>query len=215
MNTLLSVGLRVWAVVLVLGLSACAGSGFHTADVNAWSQWPSGRTPGTYSIEQLPSQKTERSGMRLSDAAAPALAAAGFRPAAAGEKPQFLITLGARVSPVDPFFYDDPFWWRGGLYRYHAGWQRPGMRWPYATYARIDDRRYEREVAVLIRDRDSLEVLYEVRASSEGQMANIRFYLPALYSAAMKDFPVQSSEPRAVRVPLEPNAPATEKAAQP
>jgi hypothetical protein len=62
--------------------------------------------------------------------------------------------------------------------------------------------RYDREVAVLIRDRASGKPLYEARASSEGFQRNAGPVLLPLFSAALTDFPATSANPRRVSVPL-------------
>ena len=66
----------------------------------------------------------------------------------------FSVTLGARVTAYDRSPYDDPFWWRGGLWS-HRFYGRPFYRgfgphfgWPY-----YDTPTYEREVAMLIAHR--------------------------------------------------------------
>ena len=60
---------------------------------------------------------------------------------------------------------------------------------------------YEREVAVLIRDKKSGEPLYEARANSEGTSAGADHLLPAMFTAALQDFPTGGpSNPRRVRV---------------
>ena len=63
------------------------------------------------------------------------------------------------------------------------GWRRG--YWDYTPS-------YEREVALLIRDKRSGEPLYEARAESQGPTTGLTTVLPALFVAAMKDFPVGS-----------------------
>ena len=79
--------------------------------------------------------------------------------------------------------------WRGPIWG--AGW-------------RMEPPRYEREVAVLIRDRASNKPLYEARASSEALSNNLAVALAPLYRAALMDFPATGINPRQVTVPLSP-----------
>ena len=73
--------------------------------------------------------------------------------------------------------YGGPYW--------GAGWGR-GYWGYYGSY-------YDREAAVLIRDKRSGEPLYESRARSQGPTTGLTTVLPALFIAAMKDFPAGST----------------------
>jgi len=99
---------------------------------------------------------------------------------------------------------DDPFW-RGGWWRpfpYRRGGPFSfGPGWRYGPYgSAFDDLRYEREVGVLIRDRASGQPLYEARAVSDGLTPQVESALPAMFSAALKDFPNAASKPHRVSV---------------
>jgi hypothetical protein len=71
-----------------------------------------------------------------------------------------------------------PGWYPYGWYPY--GW------YPYGWGPRWDS--YEREVALLIRDRKTGTLLYEARANNSGPSAAIDYLLPAMFEAALKDF---------------------------
>lgn len=183
-----------------LGLGGCAALSTLNSEVSSFGEWPADRKPGSYAFERLPSQQARASVQeQLEAAAAPALAAAGFAPAAAGQAPDVIVQLGARVTRTDLSPWDDPLWWNGGFgYWRHGPWIGP--RWSLYGYAEM--RRYEREVAVLIRDRASGRPLYEARASSDGSSAGGFDILQAMYAAALKDFPATGPNPRVVGVPV-------------
>jgi hypothetical protein len=65
--------------------------------------------------------------------------------------------------------------------------------------------RYEREVALLIRDRASGKPLFEARASSEGFQGQTTSLLLPLFAATLVDFPRLGVNPRRVSVPLTPD----------
>jgi hypothetical protein len=115
-----------------------------------------------------------------------ALAAVAPRAAAASRR------RGARVSGTG-WVYDDPFWWRGPYYGRWGRpfWGPPGFGFPPTPI-------YEREVALLIRDRKSGTPLYEARASNDGTSPGIYALLAAMFEAAMKDFPNGGINPRQV-----------------
>jgi len=175
-------------------LAGCASLNSLTSEVASYTQWPAERKPGSYAFERLPSQQTRpQQQQMLEDSARPALEAAGFTPATDAKDSEYIVALGARVSATEQY-YDDPFWWRGGLYSHR--FSRP---WPYYGIGfGIPSTTYAREVALLIRDRKSGQPLYETRASNDGGSPSIQSLLPAMFEAAMKDFPAGSVTPRQV-----------------
>ena len=183
-------------LIAILALSGCAALNQLNSDVSTFSRWPADRKPASYAFERLPSQESRpESQQRLEDAARGAIEAAGFTAAASRNESEFVVQLGARVNANERSIYDDPFWWRGGLYysRHGRGFWGPGfgaMGYPTPTY--------EREVAVLIRDRKSGTPLYEARASNDGASPSIDSLLPAMFEAALKDFPNGGVNPRRV-----------------
>lgn len=181
-------------------LTACAGLNTLRCDVSTFGEWPAGRSPSSYAFERLPSQQAQSQRQdRLEAAARPSLEAAGFKVAEPGREPDVVIQLGARVTRTDASPWDDPLWWRGGFgYWRHGPWIGP--RWTAFAYS--DFPRYEREVALLIRDRSSGKPLYEARASSDGTTRGGSAELRAMFDAALKDFPATGPNPRQVTVTL-------------
>lgn len=179
-----------------VGLTGCAGLDTLQSEVATYGEWPAGRAPGSYAFERLPSQQA-RAGLQdaLEAAARPALQAAGFRPATAGTEPEVLVQLGARVTRTELSPWDDPLWWRGsfGYWRYRP-W--PGPSWQLGWQGSVP--RYEREVALLLRDRASGKPLYEARAASDGATRGDAAIWRAMFEAAMKDFPAVGLNPRSV-----------------
>ena len=185
---------------LALCLGACASLRQIDNDVWTYSQWPAERKPASYAFERLPSQQARpEPQQRLEDAARRALELAGFTPAADPNDADVSVQLAARVSPNERALYDDPFWWRGGLY---VHWRR-GFYAPYWG-AQVASLSYEREVALLIRDRKTSQPIYEARATNTGSTALIGSLLPAMFEAAMKDFPHAGVNPRRVSVEITP-----------
>ena len=181
-------------------LAGCASLGQLGADVSSFGDWPAGRAPGSYAFERLPSQQAQADASQALEAAAtPALAAAGFQPVAAGTEPDVLVQVGASVNRSERSPWNDPLWWGGGF----GGWRHGPWRGPnWGASLRIEGDRYEREVALLIRDRASGKPLFEARANSEGFDRRAAPVLKPLFSAALLDFPQTGLNPRRVRVPF-------------
>ncbi len=181
-------------------LSGCASLNQLHSEVSSYSRWPADRKPASYAFERLPSQEARPETQRkLEDAARGPIEAAGFTAAADPKDAEYVVQLGARVDVNERSLYDDPFWWRGGFYygRYGRGYWGPAFGASYATPT------YDREVALLIRDRASGQPLYEARASNDGTSPAIESLLPAMFEAALKDFPNGGVNPRKVTTLIE------------
>jgi len=191
---------RTGALLLCMAvLGGCAGMRSVTSDVSSFGEWPAERKAGTYAFERLPSQAARAAEADALEAAArPALAKAGFSAAAAGAAPDVLVQLGARSQRSDDSAWNDPLWWRGGFgYWRYGPWLSP--RWSLS--ARNDFSRYDREVAVLLRDRASGKPLFETRAVNESNLEGAdAATLGSMFEAALMDFPRLGINPRRVTV---------------
>ena len=196
-----------------IGLVALAGliggcASFNTLnnEVSTFGSWPTERKPASYAFERLPSQQDRPEQQQLlEDAASGALQRAGFALGVDPANAEYLMQLGARVTDNDPWAYNHPLFWRGGFrYGYgahHGPWALGGFWGPgWGLYE--NQRTFEREVVLLIRDRKSGQLLYEARANNSGLSASIDNVLPAMFEAAMKDFPHVGPNPRNVSVQL-------------
>ena len=200
------------SLIAAAALAGCASLYNLDADVSSYSRWPAGRAPSTYAFERLPSQQAQpQQTQMLEDAARPALDRAGLTAAPEGAVPDVTVQLGARIIETDRSPFDDPFWYGGrGIWHrpfvygryghpfWGPGWHHGGMWDPS-----LDFPTYEREVAILVRDKRTGEALYEARAESQGPTSGVTTILPAMFVAAMRDFPSGSAEnPHRVTVEL-------------
>jgi hypothetical protein len=189
------------ALAMALALGGCATLGAVDSDVASYSQWPADRKPGTYAFERLPSQQARPQEQAALEAAARgALEKAGFTPATDPASAEVVVQLGSRTTRLDAWPPQDRWLWGP------VGWV--GHPWRTRSWAASasfgwnDLPRYEREVAVLIRDRRSGQPLYETRAANDGTTAPPPEVLGAMFDAALKDFPMAAVNPRRVRVEL-------------
>ena len=204
---------RLFALLgAALVLSGCASFNRLDNDVSTYGAWPADRKPTSYAFEHLPSQEAkpeeQKQQQRLEDAARGAMQQAGFTEAGSPQDADTIVQLGARIYSDTPWVYNDPLFWRGGLrwggYRYGRGWgfgRGFGPAWGFGPYDYPAS--FGREVALVIRDRRSGEVLYEARADNAGPSASIDGLLPAMFSAAMHGFPTVSPTPRKVTVEID------------
>ena len=193
-------------------LAGCATLNSVDSSVATFGEWPAGVSPGTYAFDRLPSQeKNPQRQQSLENAAAMALANAGFRPAAAGTKPAVMVQIGARTERFEQAPWDDPFWWGGPRRFGYGGWVGPGPWGPWGPYGfhhgiwapfPPEPDVYLHEVALLIRDAATGKALYEARASNDGYSSGGDRLLAAMFDASMKDFPHANDKPHNVRVVL-------------
>jgi len=183
-------------------LAGCATLNSVTSEVSSFGEWPAGRAPGTYAFERLPSQQQRADEADTLEAAArPALQKAGFRLAEPGATPDVTVQVGVRTTRTDYGPWNDPLWWNGGFGYWRRGpWIGPS--WSMTVHA--SPPRYDREVALLIRDRATGKPLFEARASNETGTSATPPVIAAMFQAALMDFPKTGLNPRRVNVPLAP-----------
>ncbi len=188
-------------------LAGCAALNTITSDVTTFSEWPAERKPGRYAFERLPSQKANATRTaELETAAAKALERAGFTAAADAAQADVIVQIGARVSRTEISPWDDPLWWRwGGGYWRSPTWRRGPRSAFYGGFnAEWYSQRYERNVAVLLRDRTSNAPLFEAHAQTEGASGDTAL-IGAMFEAALQGFPAKDAQnPRRVSVSLAP-----------
>ncbi len=195
--------LSAGAAFAMVALSGCAALNTVTSEVATYGAWPAGRKPGHYAFERLPSQQANAARqVELEAAASRALEAAGFAAASNAAQADVIVQIGARINRTELSPWDDPLWWRwGGAYWRSPAW-RPGSRAGY--YANLQAgwyTRYERNVALLLRDRASGTPLYEAYAQTDGASSGDSALLAAMFEAALKDFPAAgATNPRQVSV---------------
>lgn len=209
----------VAALALLLG--GCAAFNNLHSEVSTYGAWPAGRHPSTFTFERLPSQQVHPERRQEIEAAARgALEGAGFRDAVDPDDAEYLVQIGARVVSNDPWIYNDPLFPRGPWPWGYGRWGRPGLGWPgpgwgYGRwgYGPYDTPSFEREVVLLIRDRKSGQLLYEARANNDGPSPDIDYLLPAMFRAALNDFPSAGPNPRPVITPIRRQVPVAPVAA--
>jgi hypothetical protein len=195
-------------LVAAATLAGCAALNTVTSDVTTFSEWPADRKPGSYAFERLPSQKADAPRTAaLEGAAAKALEKAGFTAAADAAQADVVVQIGARISRTEISPWDDPLWWRwGGDYWRSPTWRRGPRSAFYGGFgAEWYSPRYERNVAVLLRDRASNTPLFEAHAQNEGGSSGDVALLGAMFEAALQGFPAKDAQnPRRVSVSLAP-----------
>lgn len=190
-RTVMLSGLGLTAALLV----GCAGVRSLTTEVSSYGPWPASRKPATFAFDRLPSQMAQAAEQdRVESAALPSLEAAGFKQVPK-EQADVLVQVAAQVTEMNDR-WRDPFYWRGDWwFGRRRSFFAPGFGYAYSPPE------YQREVGVLMRDRRSSEALYETHARYTSTWTSDAI-LPAMFEAALKDFPQPAVSPRQVVVEL-------------
>ena len=191
------------ALLVAAALGGCAAMNSVTSEVATYGDWPAGRQPGRYAFERLPSQQAKAARQaELEAAAARGLEGAGFTAARDAAQADVIVQIGARISRTELSPWDDPLWWRwGGGYWRSLSWRSPSHFGFQANFNSGWTARYERSVALLLRDRASGTPLYEAHAQTDGTTSGDNALLAAMFVAALKDFPAnRAGNPRQVTV---------------
>lgn len=176
-------------------LAGCAA--LHTPgniEIASYGQWPAGRSGQSFAIERLAYQVTDADEQQamLESAATAALVKAGFKPAPSTQTADIVVTIGLRMSVQGRHVFgaggtpwEQPDWWRaGGSYdqwRYTAGTLPFGGQWT--------EKRFNREVVLMLRERGASLPLWSGHASSDGDVLGNADVFNALFIAALSDFP--------------------------
>jgi len=186
---------------LALLLSGCGGMRLVDTQVQANATSTAIEKGGRYRFERLPSQAEQPRTAQVEALAQVALAQVGL--VRNDSAARYSALLGARVQPYSADVWADPYG-RPGIGPYGqimigtgsagsmVGW---GMRFPPPTY-------YRYEVSLLLRDLQSGQVVYETRATHNGPWADNANILPALFEAALKDFPHPPAGIRQVNIEI-------------
>lgn len=183
---------------LVALLAGCASVRTLDSEVQTFSTLTAVPAQPTYRFERLPSQQAQAERQaEVEGMAERALAQVGMRRDDA--QARYTVQLGVRVQREDRLDWNDGWWYGPDLRRWHVA---HGRRWPTPWLAATPW--YVREVSLALRDQTSGDVVYETHAQEEGVWSDTPQLLPALFRAALRDFPAATpgAQPRTVQETL-------------
>ncbi len=218
-----------FAVGAVVALSGCATTWRVDSDVQSFSSLPATATtpatatapsPATFRFDRLPLQQAtpaqQAAQAQLEAMALPALTQVGMVLDDANARYNVQVSAQLQQLPqIWPDGWDGPrpgWWWpRTSIYYgrvvgggawwpyYGGGFGHPGF-YGYGMYPWWDERSYQREVSVVMRDAATGQVVYETRAANLGRWPVDRDVLPLMFSAALSGFPQPPTGLRRVNV---------------
>jgi len=188
-------------LLLALVLTGCSGMRIVDSDVRAFTAAQGVSVPATFRFEQLPSQQGEPAQRRaLEDMVQAELEKVGMR--RDDTAPQYSVSFALRVerdarspwgdSPFGSGFYAGfPIMTRHGVvYQYPGPFFAPDMPW------------YRREVSLLMRRLSDSQLVFETHANSDSYWSDDAAVIPAMFEAALRDFPNPAPGPRRVNIEI-------------
>ncbi len=198
-NTLLKLLARVALVAAAVVLTGCAAVSTVESKVQSFAATPTPVQAGTFRFERLPSQDQDAAqAASLEGMAQAALVKAGFSRVDTGARYSVQIGAGTAetVSSFPEPFFGRSAWSPFGRTRMWHGRHFYGSPWL------LDRESYVTRVRVEIRELSSGKLVYESSATNEESWFNPARVLPALFEAALADFPTPPKGVRKVVVKL-------------
>lgn len=203
--------LRVIAALFlgVLLLSGCSGLITVENDVQAYSTLPAMPARASYRFEWLPSQQVDPPRQaRLEAIARQALARVGMQ--LDDVHPAYSVQIDVKVQRLTapPWGGAWPGWGPAGGYivtpRGHVIWRNDfgGFGAFGGYYGFYGSPYYLRSIRLTLRNLTTNQIVYETHASQDGPWANTDAILPAMFEAALRDFPNPPQGPRRVDVQI-------------
>ncbi len=205
--------IKLIVLTVLIQLTGCAGVRLIDNDVTAFSKLTAVPAGATYRFERLPSQQTDTQRQDKLEAIAQAsLDKVGLR--RVGDAPgspaaRYTVQMGIVMLNNTYAYWDDA---RPALTRYVSVGTGPywhGRRRGYAhlhgyfgPYPYLPTPRYVYEVSLVMREAANSQVVFETRAKHEGPWADSMAILPAMFDAALQDFPKPPAGPRRVNVEI-------------
>jgi len=194
--------LLVLPVLLPLLLAGCANVRMIDAQVQAIATTSPIEPGARYRFERLPSQVDQPRSAQVEAIAQVALAQVGL--VRNDSAARYSALLGSRVQSYMADNWGNPLGAPGGSYgQIIIGTGNTGSRvgfglgmgFPPPTW-------YRHEVSLLLRDLGSNQVVYETRAFHDGPWSDSDRILPALFEAALKDFPKPPAGVRRINIEI-------------
>jgi len=181
-------------------LAGCGGMRLVDTQVQSTATSTTVDKGSRYRFERLPSQADQPQAAQVEAFVQVALAQVGL--VRNDTAARYSVLPGVRIQPYSADYWGDPLGRPGGSYGQitigagnagsMVGW---GMRFPAPTH-------YRYEVSLLLRDLQSGQVVYETRATHDGPWRDSDNLLPALFEAALRDFPRPPAGPRRINIEI-------------
>lgn len=189
-------------LALPLLLTGCSSVRLVDAQVQAIATSTAIDKGARYRFERLPSQADQPRSAQVEAIAQVALAQVGL--VRNDSAARYSVLLGSRVQSYMADNWGNPLGTPGGSYgQIIIGTGNTGsmvgfglgMGFPSPTW-------YRYEVSLLLRDLGSNQVVYETRAFHDGTWSDSDRILPALFEAALKDFPTPPAGVRRINIEI-------------
>jgi len=186
------------AFALAALLSGCATTWQVDSAVNTFSSLPAVPSGATYRFERLPSQQSHGEQQAALEKMVEQSLARTTNLRRGDAAARYSVQIGARAQREASPWEDT--WMLPGREFIVTGtgqivWTQPMMR-PDMPW-------FRREVSLVMRELAGNQIVYETRAVHEGRWADSTLLLPAMFDAALSDFPKASQGVKRVEVTVQ------------
>jgi hypothetical protein len=205
--------IKLIVLTVLIQLTGCASVRLIDNDVTAFSKLTAVPAGATYRFERLPSQQTDAQRQDKLEAIAQAsldkvgLQRVGDAPGSPAAR--YSVQMGIVVLNNTYSYWDDARPSVTGYVSVGAGpyWYGPRRRYGYGygyfgPYPYLPTPSYVYEVSLVMREVANSQVVFETRAKHEGPWGDSLAILPAMFDAALQDFPKPPAGPRRVNVEI-------------
>lgn len=191
---------------VMLSITGCGSARLVDANVRSYASAPYVPVGASYRFERLPSQQTQAARQSALEAVAQqALAKVGLQrnDAAASYTVQVSATL--KIDPYSPWHQPWPGYglgWGLGWGVGHGQVMIGGHRAFTPGFGLSDMPYYWRQVSLVMRKVSSAQVVYETHAAHDGPWSDSEEVLPAMFDAALQDFPMPTQGVRRINIEI-------------
>lgn len=183
----------------LIGLTGCSTVRLVDTEVNSFAATPAMAPGALYRFERLPSQQARTAQQDALEAIAQeALEKVGLQRNDAAASYAVQVSASLRVDYRSSYPFGPGYGLGWGL----GGYGMFGHRTFIHGWGMSDSPYYWREVSLIIRELGSTRVVYETHASHDGPWSDSEALLPALFEAALQDFPTPPPGPRRIDIEI-------------
>ncbi len=191
-------------IFALVTLTGCGSMRLVDTEVHSFATPPVVSAGASYRFERLPSQQADAGRQdKLEAVAQQALMRVGLKrdDGAAGYSVQ--VSYGMKVDAHAPWEQPEPWGWNLG---WGIGWGGRGGSLMFGGGAPFgylaSSPYYWHQISLVMRSLATNQVVYETHAKHDGRWADSEAVLPALFEAALKDFPNPPAGVRRINIEI-------------
>lgn len=191
-------------IFAVITLTGCGSMRLVDTEVRSFATPPTMPASATYRFERLPSQQADTGRQdKLEAMAQQALMQVGLRRDERTPSHSVHVSYGMKIDAHAPWEQAEPWGWNLG---WGIGWGGRGssvMLGGGAPFGYLASSPYYwRQISLVMRSLATNQVVFETHAKHDGRWSDSEAVLPALFEAALRDFPNPPAGVRRINIEI-------------